>query len=99
MSFGAGTHYVALRAPGGGVSGPWPVSPGATPQEVVLSEAPDITPYTGTERERTHVAFGEAETYATMAKVLTVRPRSEYEVEITDPTPMWTLDPNAMWSS
>lgn len=82
MEFGAGQHYVALRRADGGVSGPWAVSAGTTAHELLLDEDPDITPYTGTERERTHVAFGAAETYAAMAKVVSVRPRGEYEVEI-----------------
>ena len=49
---------------------------------MVLSEDPDLEPYTGAEEERTHFAFGAGETWGLRARVLAVRPRGE-QVEIT----------------
>ena len=82
VTFGSGTHYVGFRTAQGGLSGPWEVTAGASAGIVVLTEAPDITPYTGTERERTHVVFGRADSWRTLAKVTGIRPRGLYEVMI-----------------
>ncbi len=74
---------VGLRRDDGGLSGPWQVIAGPTSTQVMLAVAPDITPHvTGQMRERTHVLFGTASTWATLAKVASVRPRGLYEVEI-----------------
>ncbi len=75
-------HYLALRRRDGGLSGPWPVEPGADDRTVVLSEDPDPEPYTGAEEERTHFAFGAGEAWGLRARVMAVRPRGE-QVEIT----------------
>ena len=75
-------HYLALRRRDGGLSGPWPVEPGVDDRTVVLSEDPDPVPYTGTDEERTHFAFGAGEAWGLRARVLAVRPRGE-QVEIT----------------
>lgn len=82
VTFGAGAHYVGFRTAQGGISGPWEVTAGATAATLILTEAPDMTPYTGSERERTHVVFGRAQTWRTLAKVTAVRPRGLYEVMI-----------------
>ncbi|KAF0174089.1 MAG: hypothetical protein FD162_1324 [Rhodobacteraceae bacterium] len=82
MSFGAGSYYIGLRTASGGISGPWAVTAGVSDYEVILTDAPDMTPYTGAERERTHVVFGLAETWRTLAKITSVKPRGLYEVTI-----------------
>ncbi len=75
-------HYLALRRRDGSLSGPWPVEPGVDDRTVVLSEDPDLEPYTGADEERTHFAFGPGEAWGLRARVLAVRPRGE-QVEIT----------------
>ena len=82
MIFGAGSYYIGMRTANGGVSGPWLVTAGTSPEIVVLADAPDMTPYTGSDRERTHVVFGRAETWRTLAKVTAIKPRGLYEVGI-----------------
>jgi hypothetical protein len=82
MTFGVGTHYIGLRTATGGLSGPWEVTAGATAYDLVLTETPDMTPYTGGDRERTHVVFGAGQTWRTLAKVATAKPRGLHEVAI-----------------
>ncbi len=79
---GPPVHYLALRRRDGGLSGPWPVEPGADDRTVVLSEDLDLEPYTGADEERTHFAFGAGEAWGLRARVMAVRPRGE-QVEIT----------------
>ena len=75
-------HYLALRRRDGTLSGPWPVTPGGDARTVELDDDLDLEPYTGTEEERTHFAFGAGEAWGLRARVLAVRPRGE-QVEIT----------------
>ena len=75
-------HYIALRRRDGSLGGPWPVAPGADARTVLLDEDIDLEPYTGTEEERTHFAFGPGEAWGLRARVMAVRPRGE-QVEIT----------------
>ena len=77
-----GDHFISLRKAGGSVSGPWLVLPGETPNQVVLQDELDFTPYTGELQERTHIAFGAGEKWSTLARVTAVRPRGEL-VEIS----------------
>ena len=77
MSWSDGNHYIALRKSNGEVSGPWPVTLGETSNQVKMLEPVDITPYIGEQQERTHVAFGLGEHWATLARVTEVRPRGE----------------------
>ena len=79
---GPPVHYLALRRRDGGLSGPWPVEPGADERTVVLSEDLDLEPYTGADEERTRFAFGPGEAWGLRARVMAVRPRGE-QVEIT----------------
>lgn len=81
-TWGSGTHYLGLRKRDGGVDGPYVVTPGAAANQVVLASAPAITPYTGGDAERTHYAFGWADTWRQPARVLSVTPRGLYQVEI-----------------
>jgi hypothetical protein len=78
----AGALVVGLRRRDGSVSGPWPVSRTSDPFAVILSAAPDMTPDTGGERERTHVMIGRTATWATLARVRRVAPRGGPLVEI-----------------
>jgi len=82
VTFGVGTHYMALRKRDGGFSGPWVVTAGATSREVVFAVAPDMTPYTGSREERTHFSFGIATEYRQLAVVLGTRPRG-HQVEMS----------------
>ena len=75
-------HVMALRRRDGGVSGPHAVTPGSDAQQVVFADLPDIPIETGLSAERTHFAFGMAEQWSLLARVIAVRPRGE-QVEIT----------------
>ena len=75
-------HVMALRRRDGGVSGPHAVMPGSDVQQVVFADLPDILIETGLSAERTHFAFGVAEQWSLLARVIAVRPRGE-QVEIT----------------
>jgi hypothetical protein len=78
-----GASVVGLRRADGSLSGPWSVTAGATEYDVVFSSTPDFTPeVAGQDRERTHVTFGTASTWQTLAIVARVQPRGLYEVEI-----------------
>ena len=66
----------------GQLSGPYIVTSGNLENEVVLEETPDFEIYTGTSRERTHFAFGPADKWATMARIIGIKPRTN-TVEIT----------------
>ncbi len=75
-------HYIALRKANGQLSGPYVVTSGNLENEVVMEETPDFEVYTGTSRERTHFAFGPADKWATMARIIGIKPRTN-TVEIT----------------
>lgn len=77
-----GAHYIGLRTKQGGVDGPYEVTQGASPYQVILQQAPAQAPYVGLDYERTQVAFGWAQTWRQLAKVVAIRPRGLYQVEI-----------------
>ncbi|MFZ5762827.1 MAG: host specificity factor TipJ family phage tail protein [Thermodesulfobacteriota bacterium] len=84
MVFTAGqTHYIGLRKRDGTISGPWLVTEGASAHQLYLAQALDFTPYTGGNEERTHLAFGPGETWRQPARIVSVKPRGLYDVEIT----------------
>jgi hypothetical protein len=83
LTWGTGTHYLALRKRDGGVDGPYVVTANAYANQAILATAPAITPYTGGDAERTHYTFGWAETWRQPARVLSAVPRSLTLVEIT----------------
>lgn len=76
-----GTHYIGLRNSDGSVSGPWEVSASSNDRSVILSSELDFDPYVGNAQERTHFAFGAGETWAILARVMSVRPRKD-QIEI-----------------
>ncbi|MEH7830522.1 phage tail protein [Gemmobacter denitrificans] len=80
--WGDGPHYVAFRRRNGGVSGPWRVLPGAAPDQLILTETPDMTPDCGGARERTHLAFGPGMLWAALCKVTAVKPKGLHQVSI-----------------
>lgn len=79
VTFTAGeSHYIDLRRADGGVSGPWLVTEGSTPYEVILTEEPDFVPYTGSARERTHFTFANgSDEYAVMGLIRSITPMGE----------------------
>lgn len=77
-----GTRYISLRKRNGSVSGPYLISSSPDAYTVVLSSMPDITPDFGIDRERTHFAFGLANSMYIKARVLSVKPRSLNKVVI-----------------
>lgn len=82
MDWGGTAHYAGLRRADGSVSGPWAVTRGAADDRLVFAALPDVTPYTGSDRERSHVAFGAATTWAALCKVVAITPRSSHRVAI-----------------
>lgn len=79
---GEGDYYIALRSKNGGVLGPFSVAEGGLNTEVRLLELVNIEILTGTKAERTHFAFGTTDKWASLARVVGIRPRSD-KVEIT----------------
>lgn len=75
-------HVAGLRRPDGGVSGPYSVTRGGADTVIQFAEAPDPAPRTGGDAERTHIAFGQAETWRALAKVAGIRPRGLTRVGI-----------------
>ena len=80
--WGTGTHYIGLRERDGSISGPYVVTPGPQPNQVVIDGLGGFVPYTGQTAERTHYSFGWADTWRQPARVLAVRPQGLYRVEI-----------------
>lgn len=73
---------VGLRRKNGSVDGPYAVTSAGDEYQVTFAETPATTPYTGSDYERTHVVFGSGETWRQPARVVAVRPRGLYQVEI-----------------
>lgn len=78
----AETHYIGLRRRDGSLSGPYTATIGISDYHVVLASAPDFTPYTGQDEERTHYTFGWGETWRQLARVIAIRPRGPFRVAI-----------------
>jgi hypothetical protein len=94
-----GTHYIAFRDQYGALSGPWEIEPGGEPGGVVLvgtwtiatvgsvttctSGSDVIRLYTGASEERTHYAMGIGTTWQQLAIVKSIRPRGNFEVELS----------------
>lgn len=82
LVWSTGNHYIGLRDRDGSVLGPYLVTAGPNPNQVVYHGLFSKTPYTGTHAERTQFSFGWAETWRQSARVLSVRPSNAYTVEI-----------------
>ncbi|MFT3964113.1 host specificity factor TipJ family phage tail protein [Propionivibrio sp.] len=52
------------------------------PRSLILADEPDEAPYTGLAAERTQGSFGWGDTWAQLARVVAIRPRSMNTVEI-----------------
>jgi len=83
VTFGVGTYYFGFKLRDGSFSGPWEATAGVDAYHAVLSTALDFIPDTGYGRERTSFTFGKGEEYRKLARVVSVRPRSIHQVEIT----------------
>ena len=76
-----GAHVIAFRKRDGSVDGPYAATAGATARDVVIA-SPSAAIYTGGAAERTHYAFGPTDAQYIEARVVSVRPRSDSQVEI-----------------
>jgi hypothetical protein len=76
------THYIALRKKNGSLVGPYQCVKGPSDLTVTLLSAPEITPSTGLDHERTHISFGWGASVYLRARVISIRPRSLNQVEI-----------------
>ncbi len=75
-------HVIALRMRDGSVAGPYAVASAGDANSVVFEGSPDVDIRVATDSERTHFAFGKADLWATLARVITIRPRGD-QVEVT----------------
>lgn len=82
MTWATGTHYIALRRRDGSLCGPIVVTKGATEYDLILATAPDFSIEVSGEAVRTHVSFGQGDTWAARAKVASVTPKSLFDYEI-----------------
>lgn len=82
VTFGAGNNYMSLRKRNGGVAGPYLVAEASDPFVVTFIDPPEIVPDVGIDRERTHFAFGLADSQYINARVLSIKPRSLNKVAI-----------------
>ena len=95
----AGGHLVGLRARDGSAMAPIAVTRGGADNVLVLAEAPPEAPFTGTDAERTHIAFGGAETWRAPCKVVSVTPRGLHRVlieAVVDDPSVHTADAGAV---
>jgi len=69
-------HYITLRNRDGSPAGPYLVTAGALPNDVVVGGSDVLSVYTGAGAERTHFAFGWADTYSQPARILSIKPSS-----------------------
>lgn len=77
-------HHIALRKRDGSPAGPFEVVAGANANQVMLAEPMTVTPYVGSQEERTYYSFGAGDAWARLCRVLSIRPRQGGEqVEIT----------------
>lgn len=76
-------HYIGLRRKDGSVAGPYIATPGADDTHVVLDDVPDFDLILkGSNKEPTHYAFGQGETWRLPVRALGVRPRSLEKVDM-----------------
>ncbi len=77
------THYIALRKRDGSMVGPFEVAAGDAANKVALVDALTITPYVGSEEERTYYSFGPGDEWGKPCLVKSLKPRNGGEqVEI-----------------
>lgn len=75
-------NYAVLVDHLGDVYGPYKVGPGDGTRTLEFLELPAITPYTGTDRERTRYSVGPASNYAKLCRILNITPSEGNSVKI-----------------
>ncbi|CUW39665.1 putative Phage-related protein [Magnetospirillum sp. XM-1] len=77
------THYIALRRRDGRLAGPFEVE-AVTGEDfqVRFLEPMTVTPYTGSDEERTYFSFGPGEKWTQLARVRSIKPRAD-QVEVS----------------
>ena len=84
LDFSAGgNHYFRFKRRNGSTSAPILATPGTNEYEAVLATAPDFTPYTGIDEERTTYNFGPADQMDKLCLVRSIKPRSLDRVELS----------------
>ncbi len=81
------THYAGLSDGKGGFTGPYEVEPADEDEtagtfRIHFIDAPSTAPYTGGRKERTSFAFGPGDAWAVKAKLMKIRPRAGFRVEL-----------------
>jgi hypothetical protein len=77
------SHFLALRRRDGRLAGPFPVEPVAGEDfQVRFLEPMTVTPYTGSDEERTTFSFGPGDRWTQLARVRSIKPRAE-QVEVS----------------
>ena len=79
----SGNYYIAFRERDGSSTDSYEVSLTNNPYQVTLLETPSINLDYGIDRERTHFAFGVADSLYVKTKVLGIKPRGLERVEIS----------------
>lgn len=84
VAFTSGTHYLAWRGRDGAPVGPFIAAATADPSVVHLSNWTPADPYPDTSlaRERSHIAFGPANTQWIKTRVLAIRPRGMAQCDL-----------------
>jgi len=76
-------HCIGLRKKDGSLFGPVPVTRALSADNLLIIDDPiPFEIYTGSDYERTHYAFGWADTWSQYAKVRALKPRDGYRVDI-----------------
>ena len=83
LAWGIGNHYALLADKYGDAHGPYHVVPGSLPRSMLFVDAPDFTPYTGTEYERTRFSMGLGTAYAKQCRILGLFPAEDDSVGIS----------------
>jgi hypothetical protein len=82
LEWSVGTTYALLTDSMGDVHGPFRVVQGAYPNSMTFVDAPTMTPYVGTERERTRYTMGPVSSYTKYCKVLKLEPSADNTVKM-----------------
>lgn len=85
--YSGSSHYVGLRRKDGSVSGPYLVTQGLQPNQIVISVSPESQDAkfrwaTGDSNERTHVIFGVGSNWRQRGLVMAVKPKGLTSVEL-----------------
>lgn len=82
VSFTGVQFYALLANEKGTVFGPYRITAGSDAKSIVFIDAPSITFYTGTEKERTRISIGAGTTFLKYCKVKAIRPKANDFIEI-----------------